>query len=107
VGTSELLAEEGALELPRLRGREPGLCEYLHDLVSDLPLLGRKRRWIPVPAQTGADVRVKPGVLTRELVGKSMQLANLVEQRLKRRILDGHELRLPCGLDAPLAASPD
>jgi hypothetical protein len=88
-----------------LSGREPWLREYLDDLVGDLPLLGRKRRWIPVPAQTGADVRVKPGVLTRELVGKSVQLANLVEQRLKRRILDGHDLRLPCGLELTLAAS--
>lgn len=90
-----------------MRGRELGLREYLHDFVGDLPLLGRKRRRVSVPAQTGADVRVEPRVLARELVGESVQLTNLVEKRLERRIVDGHELRVPCRLDASLAAGRD
>jgi hypothetical protein len=95
------------LKLTRLRGRELGLREYLHDLVGDLPLLGRKRRWVTVPAQARADVRMEPRALARELVRESVQLANLVEKRLERRILDGHDLRLSSGPDAPRAAIRD
>jgi hypothetical protein len=85
-----LPSEESAMELSRLRGREPRLREYLHGFVRDLPLLWRERRHVAAPAQTGTDVCVDPRSLARDLVSEPVQLAYLLEQRLELRIVDSH-----------------
>ncbi len=79
----ELAAEEHSLELPRLRGRQSRLREYLHDLIRELPLFRRKYRRVAVPAQTSANVLVEPRAFTRDLIRESMQVPDLLEQRLK------------------------
>jgi hypothetical protein len=86
-----LLAEEGALKLPGLRGRESWLREHLDSLIGDLPLLSGKRRRVSIPAHTSADVRVNPRALTRDLTGQSMQLLDLLEQRLELAVIDRHD----------------
>jgi hypothetical protein len=74
-----------------LGGRELRFLEYLHDLIRDLALFGRKRRRIWVPAQTSAYVRVHPGARARELVGELVQITHLLEQRLELDVVDGHD----------------
>lgn len=86
-----LLPEEGSLELRGLRGREPRLREYLDGLISDLPLLRRKRRGVAVPAQTGAYVRVDPCLFSRNLIRDSMQVLHLLEERLKFIVGNRHD----------------
>jgi hypothetical protein len=88
-----LPAEERAVELPGLRGREPRLRERLHGLVRDLPLLRRERRNVASPAQTSANVRVDPRSLSRDVVRESVQRSHLLEQRLEPLVIDRQEPR--------------
>ena len=86
-----LSTEERSLEQARLGRRQPRRRERLHNVVSDLSLFRRKRRWVPIPAHASADVRVNPRAFARNLVGESMQVAHLLEQRLELRVVDGHD----------------
>ena len=52
---SVLLPEVRAPEPPGLRGRESWCDERVHDFVGELPLIGRKARWIG-PAQSSAEM---------------------------------------------------
>ena len=86
-----LAAEVNPEELLRLPGRESWCVERLYDLIRELPLLRRKHRRIAVPVQAGANVRVDPRALTRDLIRESMQVADLLEQRLKLLIGNRHD----------------
>jgi hypothetical protein len=87
-----LPAEESPLELPKLGRRKPRRRECLHDFIRDLPLFWRQHRRVAAPAQTGANVRVHPRALARELIGESMQVLHLLEQRLKLVVGNRHDL---------------
>jgi hypothetical protein len=78
------------VQLARLRGRELRLRENLDRFVRNPPLNVREGRGVQVPAQAGAYVRLNPCGLAGDLVGKPMQLADLLEQRLELRIVDSH-----------------
>ena len=82
-----LLAEERLPELPRLGGREPRFLEHLHDCVRDLPLFGRKQGRFRVPVQASANVGMDPRRAC-EVVSELVQLAYLLEQRLKLHVVD-------------------
>ena len=84
-------AEERFLQLSRLRRRESRRGEGIHSRIGKLALVAGHRRNLAAPAQPGANVVVQ----TRragELVCKSMQVADLLEQRLEVRIIDRHRL---------------
>lgn len=104
-----LLSEVRAPELPRLRGRQPWGVECLHDLVGEVPLIGRKTRRI-VPAQSSSDVGMHPCLRASELVGAPMQLPHLLEQRLEPLVIDRQErstlLAAERSLDELLAHAP-
>jgi hypothetical protein len=89
-----LAAEVRAPELPRLHGRKPWCSERLHDLIGDLPLLGRKARRV-VPAQSSSDVLMHPGSRASDLVGAPIQLPYLLEQRLKHVVIDRQDGSTP------------
>jgi hypothetical protein len=101
-----LLAEESVLKLPNLPRREPRLREHLHDFICKLSLFWWKRGRIVVPAQTSANVRVDPRIRGCELVGKLVQLAHLLEQRLKLPIVDRHAPTEGTPLNEPCALAP-
>jgi len=86
-GASVLLAEVRAPELLRLHRREPWCGERLHDLVGQLPLIGRKARRV-VPAQTSSDVVMHLRPRASDLVGAPIQLPYLLEQRLEHVVID-------------------
>lgn len=88
--SGSLPAEEDLVQLARLRGRELRLRKNLHRFVRNPPLHVGKRRWVQVPAQAGPYVRLNPRGLAGDLVGKPMELAHLLEQRLELRIVDSH-----------------
>jgi hypothetical protein len=88
---SVLLAEEHPLKLSRLRRRQSRLREYFHDLISELPLFRRKYRWVAVPTQTSANVLVDPRFFTRDRIRESMQVPDLIEQRLKLFVGNRHD----------------
>ena len=88
---ARLQAEEGPLEPASLRRRESRLREDLHNLVCELPLVGREWRRVSVPGQTSPNVCVDPGALARQFVGDPVQLTHLVEERLELSVVDGHE----------------
>ena len=73
-------------------GREPWLREDLHNLIREFCLFRRERRRISVPVQTSANVRTDLRTRTRDLVRTLVQLAHLLEQRLKLHVVDRHEL---------------
>jgi hypothetical protein len=85
-----LAAEERPLELPRLGRRESRLREHFHHLVRELPLFWRERWWVPLPTQTGPNVRVDPRALTRHLIREPMQIPDLIEKRLKLFVANRH-----------------
>jgi hypothetical protein len=87
----KLAAEVNPIELLRLPGRESWCVERLNDLIRELPLLRRKHRRIAVPVQAGANVRVDSRALTRDLIRESMQVTDLLEQRLKFLIGNRHD----------------
>lgn len=102
-----LLSEEGAVQLPRLRGREPRLRQHLHGFVSDFPLLLRERRHVAAPAQTSPNVRVDPRLLTRDLVSEAVQRTHLLEERLELRVFDRHDRGNRTSLDhSPASGTP-
>jgi hypothetical protein len=86
-----LAAEERLLKQSRLRPRQPRLREYLHDLIRELPLFCWKHRRVAVPTQTSANVLVDPRFLTRDLIRESMQVPDLLEQRLKLFVGNRHD----------------
>ena len=75
-----------------MRRRQSRLREYLHDLIRELPLFCWKHRRVAVPTQTSANVLVDPRFLTRDLIRESMQVPDLIEQRLKLFVGDRHDL---------------
>ena len=91
-GREGLASKERLLKLSRLRRRQSRFREYLHDLIRELPLFGRKHWRVGVPTQTSANVLVDPRLLARDLIRKSMQVANLIEQRLKLFVGNRHDL---------------
>jgi hypothetical protein len=90
-GVSVLLAEEHPLKLSRLRRRQSRLREYFHDLISELPLFRGKYRRVAVPTQTSANVLVDPRFFTRDRIRESMQVPDLIEQRLKLFVGNRHD----------------
>ncbi len=86
-----MAAEVNPVELLGLPGRESWCVERLYDLICELPLLRRKHRRVAVPVQAGANVRVDPRTLTRHLVRESVQVPDLIEQRLKLFVGNRHE----------------
>jgi hypothetical protein len=78
------------VQLPGLARRQAGLVERVHDLVGEIPLLGRKWRWI-APRQTVPNVRVdsRPGRRS-ELIRELVQLTHLLEKRLETLAIDSH-----------------
>jgi hypothetical protein len=98
-----LLAEESVSKLPSLPRREPRLREYLHDFIRELSLLRRKRGRIGVPAETSANIRLDPRFRWCEVIGKLVQLAHLLEKRLKLPIVDRHARGIARRADSKLA----
>lgn len=88
-----LSAEKDPVELSRLRRRERPRPEHVDDLICELPLFWRKRGRIHVPVQTSTKVVVEPRRRVGELVGESVQLANLLEQGIELRVASRHDLR--------------
>ena len=88
---SVLLAEEHPLKLSRLRRRQSRLREYFHDLISEPPLFRGKYRRVAVPTQTSANVLVDPRFFTRDRIRESMQVPDLIEQRLKLFVGNRHD----------------
>ena len=89
----DLLPEEGTLKRLRLRGRESRFREHLDDLIRECPLFRRKHRRVAIPTQASANVRVDPRPFTRDLVRQSMQVSNLIKQRLKLFVGNRHNRR--------------
>jgi len=79
------------VKLPRLRRRQSGLGEYLDNVVCELPLFCWKHRRVAVPTQASANVLVDPCFLAGDLISKSMQVTDLIEQRLKLFVGNRHE----------------
>ena len=72
----DLEVEIRAVQLPRLRVREPGLSEHLHDFIRESPLVvGETRR--NIPAQPRADVFVNSRLRARQLIRTAMEVAHL------------------------------
>jgi hypothetical protein len=86
-----LAAEEHLLKLSRLRRRQSRLRGYVHDLICELPLFCGKHRRVAAPTQTSANVLVDPRFLTRDLIRESMQVPDLIEERLKFFVGDRHD----------------
>ena len=89
----DLLPEEGTLKRLRLRGRESCFREHLDDLIRECPLFRRKHRRVSIPTQASTNVRVDPRPFTRDLVRQSMQVSNLIKQRLKLFVGNRHNRR--------------
>lgn len=92
-----VLSEERSVKLPRLRGRESRFRECLDDFVGKGPRVGRQRGRIFIPSEPSANILVRSRRLTRERVGASVQVAHLLEQRLKLLVVDGHEITVLVG----------
>jgi hypothetical protein len=93
LSTVTLLAyKERSLKLPCLLGREAPIRDQFDDLIREFPLFVRKGRRIRVGVQTGANIRVDPRRV-RELVSELVQVAHLLEQRLKLFAINGHDPR--------------
>ena len=76
-----------------MRGRESCFREHLDDLIRECPLFRRKHRHVAIPTQASANVRVDPRPFTRDLVRQSMQVSNLIKQRLKLFVGNRHNRR--------------
>ena len=76
-----------------MRGRESRFREHLDDLIRECPLFRRKHRRVAIPIQASANVRVNPRPFTRDLVRQSMQVSNLIKQRLKLFVGNRHNRR--------------
>src|SRR5262245_19303975 len=85
-----LALEERLVQPTGLRRRQPWRPEDFYDLVGDLALVGRHARHIPAPAEARAYVLVEPW-RPCQLVGDSVQVANLFEQRLELLVVNRHE----------------
>ena len=84
-----LSLEKCAVEPTRLRGREPWCLECVDNLVRDLRLIVGDHGDISAPFESSVDVLAEPGRV-RDLVGETVELANLFEQRLELRVVKCH-----------------